>query len=203
MIAALERLSKGAPRILGRALDQHELEAFGKYLSLLRKWQRVHRLVGSAEPEWVVDNLFLDSLLFLRVLPREAISVADLGSGAGFPGIPIKIVKAELDMALIEARERRVSFLNAVIRETNLSGMRVFSGRAEDLSLTGLFEAVLMRCAGSIDRVLQSAKDLVVPGGRVIVAGPPAVHDIGPGEWLEVEGVRPGSIRRFAVYTVR
>jgi 16S rRNA (guanine527-N7)-methyltransferase len=203
VIPALERLSKGASRILGRALDQRELEAFGKYLSLLRKWQRVHRLVGSAEPEWVVDNLFLDSLLFLRVLPREAISVADLGSGAGFPGIPIKIVKAELDMALIEARERRVSFLNAVIRETNLSGTRVFSGRAEDLSLTGLFEAVLMRCAGSIDRVLQSAKNLVVPGGRVIVAGPPAVHDIGPGEWLEVEGVRPGSIRRFAVYTVR
>jgi 16S rRNA (guanine527-N7)-methyltransferase len=201
VIAALERLSKGAYRILGRTLDQHELETFGKYLSLLRKWQRVHRLVGSTEPEWVVDNLLLDSLLFLRVLPREVISVADLGSGAGFPGIPIKIVRPELEVALIEARERRVSFLNAVIREGNLSGVRVFSGRAQDLGLTGLFGAVLMRCAGSIDRVLQSAKDLAVPGGQVIVAGPPAAHDIGAGEWLEVEGVRPGSTRRFAVYT--
>jgi 16S rRNA (guanine527-N7)-methyltransferase len=200
--AALERLSKGAFRILGRALDEHELEKFGKYLSLLRKWQRVHRLVGSTEPEWVVDNLFLDSLLFLRVLPREVISVADLGSGAGFPGIPIKIVRPELEVALIEARERRASFLNAVIREASLSGVRVFSGRAQDLGLTGLFEAVLMRCAGSIDRVLQSAKDLAVPGGQVIVAGPPAVQDVGAGEWLEVEGVRPGSTRRFAVYTV-
>jgi 16S rRNA (guanine527-N7)-methyltransferase len=203
VIAALERLSKGASRILGRALDHHELEVFGKYLSLLTKWQRVHRLVGSAEPGWVVDNLFLDSLLFLRVLPREVRSVADLGSGAGFPGIPIKIVRPELDVALIEARERRVSFLNAVIRETNLSGVRVLGGRVQDLGLTGLFEAVLMRCTGSIDRVLQSAKDLVVPGGRVIVAGPPVVHDIRPGEWLEVEGVKPGSMRRFAVYTVR
>ena len=201
MQVALDRFSAGAASVLGRALERREIEMFGKYILLLQKWQRVHRLVGSVDPDWVVDNLFLDSLLFLKVVPQDAITVADLGSGAGFPGIPIKIVRPQTELSLIEARQRRASFLSAVSRELGLQGVRVLGGRAEDVGLTGLFDVVVMRCAGSVERVLRAARGLAAPGGRVIVSGPPTLHRLDQGEWFEVAGVRPGSIRRFAVYT--
>ena len=74
-----EALVDGSRAILGRILEPHEREAFRRYLSLLQRWQRVHRLVGSVEPRWVIENLFLDSLLFLRVMPPGVAAVVDVG----------------------------------------------------------------------------------------------------------------------------
>jgi 16S rRNA (guanine527-N7)-methyltransferase len=201
---ALEVLAAQAARILARPLAPAELERFEKYLSLLTRWQRVHRLVGSVEPGWVVEHLFLDSLLFLGVLPEHLRSLADLGSGAGFPGIPIKIVQPELEVTLIESRQRRTSFLSAVVRELGLERIRVSGGRAEDSveKDLGPFGGVVMRCAGDLDRLLDSARALVAPGGVVIVSGPPESRPIPSGRWVEVEGVRPGSTRLFVVYPV-
>src|SRR5262249_45607279 len=125
MIPAIAELEARAAWVLGRPLDSLELATFDKYLFMLQKWQRIHRLIGSSDADWIVENLFLDSLLFLRVLPAEASSIADLGSGAGFPGIPIKIVKSHLEVRLIESRRRRASFLSAVIRELGLTHIRV------------------------------------------------------------------------------
>ena len=86
LTTALEALLIERSRpILERTLSAHEVEAFTKYLALIVRWQRVHRLVGSIEPKWLVENGLLDSLQFLRVLPPAIESIADLGSGAG-PG---------------------------------------------------------------------------------------------------------------------
>jgi len=203
--AAIEVLARRGHAILGRAFEGQELESFTKYLSLLQRWQKVHRLVGSVDPAWVVDNLFLDSLLFLRVLPPTARSVADVGSGAGFPGIPIKIVRPELEMALIESRERRISFLSTVVRELGLTGVRMLSGRAESLAghFAGAFEAVLMRCAGDAGRLLAIAERLVVPGGVIIVSGSPSSRSSALGELVEVRGIAEDRTRRFMVYRGR
>jgi 16S rRNA (guanine527-N7)-methyltransferase len=200
--SALDSLATGAHAILGRALERRELESFSKYLELLQKWQRVHRLVGSVEPGWIVENLFLDSLLFLRVLPFDIRSVADLGSGAGFPGIPIKIVRLNLEVILIESRERRVSFLSTALRELALDRIRVVAGRVESLpsETVGAFEAVVMRCAGDARKLLPEAERLLAPGGIVVLAGPPTRPPLDRGEWVEVPGVRPGHTRRFIVY---
>jgi 16S rRNA (guanine527-N7)-methyltransferase len=196
-----ESLAEGAREILGRALTQPEVDSFQKYLELIIKWQRVQRLVGSSDPLWIAESLFLDSLLFLRVLPGGLRSIADLGSGAGFPGIPIKIVQPDIDVTLIESRERRVSFLSTVVRDLTLGGTRVLNARAEDLeSRSGeRFGAVLMRCAGNPGRLLPLAARLVRPGGIVVAAGPPESCDLPLGRWVEVAGVRGRSTRRFAV----
>jgi len=98
----------------------------------LLEWQRTHRLVGSSEPRWIVENLFLDSLLFLRVLPPGITTLLDLGSGAGIPGIPIKLVRPAIQLVLVESRRRRASFLSTAVRDLGLSGTRVVGGRAED-----------------------------------------------------------------------
>jgi 16S rRNA (guanine527-N7)-methyltransferase len=196
-------LNEGAREILGRELSDTELESLRKYREMLIKWQRVQRLVGSTDAVWISEALFLDSLLFLRVLPPEVRSVADLGSGAGLPGIPIKIVRPEIDVTLIESRERRISFLSAVVRELHLPGIRVLGARAEDLvDDTGpRFGAVVMRCAGNPGRLLALAARLVDQGGTVVVAGPPEPRALSVGQSVEVPGVRRGQTRRFAVLT--
>jgi len=199
-----EILAAGARVILGRPLGPLESETFCKYLALLKKWQRVQRLVGSAEPEWIVENLFLDSLLFLRVLPADLVAIADVGSGAGFPGIPMKIVLPELDVTLIESRLRRASFLTAAIRELGLVRARVVSARVEGVpdGLVGAFGAVVMRCTGGMEDLLPSVSRLVSPGGLVVCSGPPARKPLEGGEWVEVPGYTPGRTRLFAVFRV-
>jgi 16S rRNA (guanine527-N7)-methyltransferase len=199
---ALETLASGARSILGRALTEPEATAFEKYLKLLQKWQSVQRLVGSSDPEWIVEQLFLDSLLFVRLLPAGIESLADLGSGAGLPGIPIKIVRPEMSVTLIESRERRVSFLSTVVREVGLGRIQVVHARAEEIaaSTPGAFDAVVMRCAGDPGGVMPVAMRLVAPNGTIVVAGSPTERPIEGGEWVEVPGVRPGRSRKFVVF---
>src|SRR4030095_4695568 len=66
---------------------------------------------------WIVEHLFLDSLLFLRLVPSTARSLADIGSGAGMPGVPIRIVRSDAEVTLVESRRRRASFFSALVRE--------------------------------------------------------------------------------------
>lgn len=201
MNSALDILDRGARAILARGLTDHERDQFRNYLDILTKWQKSHRLIGSSEPRWIVENLFLDSLLFLRVLPAELGSLLDLGSGAGLPGIPLKLVRPEIELVLVESRRRRASFLSGAIRVLGLPGTRVINGRAEDLirELAGHFDAVVMRCAGDTDTLLPLAVQFVVPGGAVIASGPPEPRPLARGDWVTVAGWEPGKTRRFAV----
>ena len=204
MISPLDALASGGARILGRPLSNSELDSFDKYLKLLQKWQKSQRLIGSSDAAWIVDELLLDSLLFLRVLPREFNSLADVGSGAGLPGIPIKIVKPGVRAALIESRARRASFLSSAIRELGLSDAHVVTSRVEDYATQqrGAFDVVVMRCAGDFADLAGPARDLVAAGGMVVASGPPSRRPLGVGEWVEVPGRAQGEMRRFAVVRV-
>ena len=199
----LEALANGAEAILGRVLDELERENFSKYLTLLLKWQKAHRLVGSNDPMWIVEHLFLDSLLFLRLLPSSARTLSDLGSGAGLPGLPLKIVRRDIDVVLIESRRRRAMFLTSAVRAMRLEGVRVLEGRVEDLvsELRGTFDTVVMRCAGDIEVMIPVAADLVSDHGIVIASGPPNPKPLSVGDWVTVPGLRRGMSRRFAIYT--
>ena len=201
----LEALSRGAEAPLGRRLTDKEQENFGKYLTLLVKWQKSHRLVGSDDPMWIVEHLFLDSLLFLKILRPSCRKLADIGSGAGLPGLPIKIVRNDLEVVLIESRRRRAMFLNSVVRDLKLEGIRVLEGRIESLpsELNGSFDAAVMRCAGDIEEMIPAAAVLVTDSGVVVASGPPKPRPLSIGEWATVPGVRPGTDRRFATYTKR
>ena len=179
-----------------------ERDLFLKYLNLLSKWQKSQRLVGSADPEWIVENLFLDSLLFLRVLPARLGSLLDFGSGAGLPGIPIRIVRPEIHLVLLESRRRRASFLSNAVRELALDRVSVVSGRAEEFAeeLAERFDAVVMRCAGDVERLFPLAAHFVTPGGVVVASGPPRQRPLSLGAWVTVAAGEGGKTRRFAVY---
>jgi 16S rRNA (guanine527-N7)-methyltransferase len=168
----------------------------------LIKWQSIHRLLGSADPRWIVDRILLDSLLFLRVLEPGTQHVLDAGSGAGVPGIPLRIVSPGLRMTLVESRQRRVSFLSTVVRELSLSETRVIGARLEDVvgQEVADFDAVVARCAGDVGYLFGLGIHLVRSGGVVIASGPPREYRLPVGEWVTVPGVRARETRRFAVY---
>jgi 16S rRNA (guanine527-N7)-methyltransferase len=196
-----------AARVLGREPALDESRKLDAYVGLLLRWQRVHRLVGSSDPDWIMRRLVLDSLLFLRVLPPDAEKVLDLGSGAGLPGIPLAIAAPRLAMTLMEGRQRRASFLAEAARVLDLSNCRVVRGRAEDAvgEMEGQFDAVVMRCAGSSWSIVGLAQRFVREGGVVVLSGPPegVAEAVADATWTFVDGVDPGERRSFRIVTAR
>ena len=194
-------LARGPLPGIGRQLTGSEAATLDKYLEILCKWQKTHRLVGSVEPAWVAENVVLDSIAFLEVLPAGVTRLADLGSGAGIPGIPIAIVRPDLHLCLIEARQRRASFLSTVVRELGLARVEVVASRAESLSVEELdrFDAVVMRCAGRATSMLALAARLLRPGGSVVMSAGPSTE---PAPGAEVLTVRTpsGTLRTFHRY---
>jgi 16S rRNA (guanine527-N7)-methyltransferase len=186
---------------INRPLSASEGNVLVNYVNILVKWQRTHRLVGSVEPLWIVENVFVHSLCFLHALPHSVRDLADIGSGAGVPGIPLAIVKPELRMTLIEARQRRVSFLSTAVRELGLGSIEVVGERVERLGVAyeSRFDAVVMRCAGEVSEMLAAGFRLARSGGVVVVSAhssaPRPVH----GEKIVVRppSGRPRTFWRF------
>jgi len=166
-------------------------------VNLLIRWQKSQRLIGSSDPEWIVDNIVLDSLLFTRVLSPRCKRILDIGSGAGVPGIPLSVVLSETSFTLLEARAKRVSFLAAAIREVPLRRCDVANARLEVFARNSppRYDCAVMRCVGDPRTLAAQAATLLVPGGRIIAAGPPG-PDQGSG-WLEVRS--PMGVRKFWV----
>jgi 16S rRNA (guanine527-N7)-methyltransferase len=190
-------LERRAGTALGRALSASEHDILHKYLKLLIKWQKSQRLVGSSEAAWIVDHVIADSLLFARVIPAGCRTLCDVGSGAGVPGIPLAAVMPTVKVTLLEARQKRGSFLAAAIRELGLANCRLLIRRLEDAGpeTRGGFDVAVMRCAGDPTAMWPQVRGLLNEGGVAIATGPPQRRDVEFGEWLEVEG--PFGRRRF------
>jgi 16S rRNA (guanine527-N7)-methyltransferase len=114
----------------GIHLSEQQLGLFGSYLNELVLWNRHVNLTGVSTRERMIIELFLDSLIPAPHIPEEG-RVLDVGSGAGFPGLPLKIYRPGLDLSLLEAKSKRVSFLKHVIRLLGLSSTKTIKGRIE------------------------------------------------------------------------
>jgi 16S rRNA (guanine527-N7)-methyltransferase len=174
-------------------------------VDVLVRWGRVARLVGRLDVEWIARELLLDSLLFLRVLPAASRWVMDLGAGAGIPGLPIKIVREDVHLTLVEARRRAASFLSAAIRELGLSAVDVRHARAEHLlpELAARYDAVVFRCVGELEDALALASRFLRAGGTAIASGPPLERPLSRGRWVAItDPTRGHKTRRFAVLTL-
>lgn len=120
---------------LGIVLTEKQKEQFFKYFQLLTEWNQVMNLTAITEMQEVVTKHFVDSLLVVKVfdgIRTEAYSCIDVGTGAGFPGIPLKIAFPQLQIMLLDSLNKRVGFLNTVIQELGLTGITAVHGRAED-----------------------------------------------------------------------
>ena len=145
------------------------LEQLQTYLELLLRWNARTNLTSVRRPEEMVTRHFGESLFAARILLGEDRSVsgglADVGSGAGFPGIPMKLFAPGLRLTLIESQNKKATFLRELVRALELPDAEVFYGRAEQWGQSA--DYVTLRAVEKIGQALPVAAGLVAPGGRI------------------------------------
>jgi 16S rRNA (guanine527-N7)-methyltransferase len=152
-------------------LSPNLLAGTSRYLQLLLRWNAKVNLTAIREPEEIVtrhfgESFFMAKALFPETLVQERRDVVvDVGSGAGFPGMPVAMFVPAAEVTLIEADGKKAAFLNEVIRELGLKNAEVFKGRAETYEERA--DLVMMRAVEKFERALPVAWDLVKDGGRM------------------------------------
>ena len=159
----VELLQPFAP---GIELPAKLVEQLQLYLDLLLRWNARMNLTAVRDPEQIVTRHFGESLFAAQALKRHIErpkTLADIGSGAGFPGIPIRLFIPELQLTLIESQDKKATFLREVIRALKLENAKVFCGRAEDWNSKADF--ITLRAVEKFELVLPVAAGLVAERG--------------------------------------
>ena len=154
------------------SLSPNQLTHISMYIDLLLKWNARVNLTAVREPEEIVTRHFGESIFAARHLPEvkeESVGfkphVVDVGSGAGFPGLPIKLWAPQVRLTLIESNQRKATFLREVVRSLRLSDVEVFAGRAS--SFTGFADFVTVRAVERVEALLPVAAGLLGPAGSL------------------------------------
>lgn len=158
------------------ALSEDQIEQFVTYLKLIQEWQkRAVRLVGSAEPAELVGKHVSDSFAMYNCIGRCGNKrLIDIGSGAGFPGLCLKLIEPSLTVMLLEASARKASFLAKIRADLGLVGLEVFRGRAEDIAqderFREQFDVATIRAVTRLPRAIELGLPLLRPGGSLVLA---------------------------------
>lgn len=151
---------------LNGALDAGEcINKFSLYRDYLLEQNKLFNLTAITEPDEVEEKHFIDSLTAYKYVSGN---VADIGSGAGFPGIPLKILMPENEFTLIDSLNKRVSFLQSVIGLLNLRNVTAVHGRAEDLDKNRKFDTVVARAVSRLNTLSEYCLPFVKVGGLFI-----------------------------------
>lgn len=118
----------------GLSLNAKQLAQFTQYQKLLIAWNRTHNLTAITQPEEILEKHFIDSLLLMKHWPLpKGVAMIDVGTGAGFPSIPLKIVRPDIQLTLLDGRNKKISFLKELTEQLEQNN-QVIHGRAEDLA---------------------------------------------------------------------
>jgi 16S rRNA (guanine527-N7)-methyltransferase len=179
-------LSEGAAKV-GVPLGKAELDLFALYHRELLLWNRRINLVSEKASKEIVVRHFVDSLTPAPWIERPDGLLIDLGSGGGFPGIPLRIALPRLDLTLVESSRKKTSFLAHVIRTLRLDNVATIRERVEALigepACAGSFDTVLSRAAFKLPELLRMASFFLKPGGLLIaMKGPDPQEEMAEAE---------------------
>lgn len=179
-------LVRGAEDI-GITLNVHAVESFLLYIEELKRWNKKINLTALEGDLEIGVKHFLDSLTVVPYL-HGAQRVLDIGSGAGFPGLPLKVVSPAIELVLLESSEKKVFFLRTIVRGLKLHGVEVVHGRAEDRGIKGRyaggFDLVLSRALADLPTSLQLALPYTKWGGRIVgMRGKKGERERGETDW--------------------
>ena len=158
---------------IGITLSDKQKEQFDKFYELLVEWNKVMNLTGITEYEEVNEKHFVDSLSIVKAIDMNDVkSVIDIGTGAGFPGIPLKIAFPHLKVVLLDSLNKRINFLNTVIEELGLENIQTIHGRAEDfakqLAYREQFDLCVSRAVANLATLSEYCIPYVEKGGLFV-----------------------------------
>ena len=164
------RIAELLAPFIGPLLSDSQLDAIQAYLDLLLRWNAKLNLTAIRDPEEIVTRHFGESLFAATQLfpARDSrLTAIDIGSGAGFPGLPLKVWAPSLNLTLIESNHRKATFLREAVRKLTLGSVSVLTERAESVSVTA--DLVTFRAVERFERILPIAFSLVKPKGRIAI----------------------------------
>ena len=203
--SAREILSSGATD-LGIALDDRRLDAFDAFTGLLLEWNAKFNLTRVTEPAEIAVKHHLDSLSLLPLVEvKPGSAVIDVGAGAGFPGIPLKIARPDLKMTMLDSVRKKLAFLEVVVRELGLTDMELVHGRAEDLGRAKAhreqFDLAVSRAVARLNALAELCMPFCRVGGRFVAyKGPDADDEINEaGRAITTLGGELEAVHRFVL----
>src|SRR4051812_7493404 len=182
-----------APFVAPDALSPVQMEQVSVYLELLLKWNAKTNLTAVRNPEDIITRHFGESFFAAKAWLKtdETKTIIDLGSGAGFPGLPMAIYAPGTKVMLIESQNKKSTFLKEVVRTLGLNNVEVFAGRGEDYR--GNAALVTLRAVEKFGKALEAAVHLVAPDGRLgLTIGVGQQRELPPGFTWEVGNPVPG-----------
>jgi 16S rRNA (guanine527-N7)-methyltransferase len=179
-------------------LPEKSIALLERYLHELVAWNARTNITAIKTPDDIMVKHFLDSLSILPLLPERG-CVADIGSGGGFPGIPIKIARPALHLTLIEAARKKANFLRHIMRSLKLEAVEVWAGRVEHIPEGKKFDCITSRAFADLKKLLRIAVPLVKEQGIVVaMKGRNIAHELRAAEEdLVKNGLEIASKRSF------
>ncbi len=179
--ASLDNLLIAGALKLGVPLDAETVAAFRTYRDELLRWSARTNLTAFTTPAEIIRQGFLDAFVCVPLLPPNGLRLLDIGSGAGFPAIPIALARPGLDITLVESSRKKLTFLRHIVRQLKLGGVRIVPSRAEallgDATMLGAFDVVVARAVAPLADIGVLALPFL-RGGGVFVAHVGAGQDV-------------------------
>ena len=168
----LDVLNNSKLELSGVQFSDERIGRFQEFCAILQKWNEKINLTSEKDARSILERHVFDSLQYLRWMDPSH-KTLDIGSGAGFPGIPIKIIYPDLELTLLDSQRKRCSFLREAIRSLKLASVEVAEGRVESFfnqeSFSEHFDRVCFRGYSSLDNCLSVGLPFLKPGGNIIL----------------------------------